>query len=258
MTRAQKKTLIVVVIIAVLIALAVSCKRAEDERQQRYHDQQIQEYGERFTQEYLEGVQIMSEMDYDHPDKEKLDKAAGAFVMWIPTGFQDEAYDDIFSEAIRKTKPPYTIYETNVLYSTACALGELQFYDNDIHRALSADSMLKHYVEEIPENYQGVCKEKIVPFRQKIMDYYENVIRPIKEKPVVRTPAPVRQHTGPGHYDENGYWETEDYDYIDEYDHDGYMDEVFEDNANDYKAPQKSSSNIRRYSGGGTRRWRDR
>ena len=257
MTGIQKKTLIVVIIIVGLIALVASCKHPENEHRQMVHEQELQEYGQEFTRQYLEGVQIMSELDYDHPDKEKVDKAVGAFVSWLPMIRQNDAYDDIFSEAIKNTKPPYTDDETNVLYSAACALKELEYYDDDIHRALSGESMLRYYVEEIPNNYQGVCKEKIVPFRQKVLDYYESVIRPIKEKPVARTPAPVREHTGPGHYDENGYWETEDYDYIDEYDHDGYMDEVFEDNANDYKAEKKSASDIRRHTGGGIRRWRD-
>ena len=258
MTRAQKKTLIVVIIIVALIALAVSCKRAEDERQQRYHDQQIQEIGERLTQEYLEGVQIMSELDYDHPDKEKLKQAGKDFIQWLPMFRHDDTYNDIYSEAIKKTKPPYEDYETEALHNMVDALERLAYYNNDLQKTVSLDSSFLYYLKEIPENYSGVCKEKIVPFRQKAMDYYANVVLPAKEKPVKRTPAPVRQHTGPGHYDENGYWETEDYDYIDEYDHDGYMDEVFEDNANDYKAPKKSSSSSQRHTGGGTRRWRDK
>lgn len=257
MTGAQKKALIVAIIIVALIALVVSCKRAEDEKQQRFHEQQIQEYGERFTQEYLEGVQIISELDYDHPDKDKLKRARKDLIQWLPMFRNDPEHNDTYSEAIKKTKPPYADYETDALYNMACALERLAYYNNDLQKTVSLDSSFIYYLKEIPENYSGVCKEKIVPFRQKAMDYYENVVLPAKEKPVKRTPAPVRQPTGPGHYDENGYWVTEDYDYIDEYDHDGYMDEVFEDNANDYKEPKKSSSVIQRHTGGGTRRWRD-
>ncbi len=257
MTGAQKKILVVVLVVVAIIALVVSCKRAEDERQQKLHDQRVQEFSEQFTQQYLEGVQIMSEMDYDNPDKDKLKQATSDFIMWVPAVRHDDD-TDIYSEAIRKTKLPYKDYETNALYNTVCALKQMDYYNNDFQKTASLNDLFISYVKDIPENYSGVCKEKILPFRQKVMDYYENVVKPAKEKPVVRTPAPVRQHTGPGHYDENGYWETEDYDYIDEYDHDGYMDEVFEDNANDYKAPQKSSSGSHRHTGGDTRRWRDK
>lgn len=236
-------------------------------------ERERQEFFQRREDSYNEGLQILTEMDFQYPDKEKAMQASLDFVNFARDIADYEEHQD-WSYQVKREHP-----HGRVLYNTAAALGELAkvqgYYPKFdrfqcLERGLMSDSyLLRSYVESIPADYNGPLAEKILAFRQEVMDYYTSVVLPKKNKPVVVKPVPYKEPEGPGYYDKDGYWQTKNYDeddyiddyeeddYIDDYDHDGYLDEVYEDNAGDGYHHKERSSGIPRHSGGGTRRWRD-
>lgn len=227
-------------------------------------EKERQEFFQHREDSYNEGLQILTEMDFQYPDKEKAMQASLDFVNFARDIADYEEHQD-WSYQVKREHP-----HGGVLYNTTAALGELAkvqgYYPQFdrfqcLERGLMSDSyLLRSYVESIPVDYNGPLAEKILAFRQEVMDYYNNVVVPKKNKPVVVKPVPYKEPEGQGYYDKDGYWQTKSYDeddYIDDYDHDGYLDEVYEDNAGDNYHHKERSSGIPRHSGGGTRRWRD-
>ena len=167
-----KKVYVLFLLVVVLFSTA-GCETSADIKARE--QQARQDFIARACQSYQEGIAIFQEMDFSNPDKVKADEASSAFFAGTDKNMEFSDRRDCGTEINRSCPNAQELY-----YAAHCLeiIGEW----GSIEKGLTIkDSMLRYYADLIPENYNGLFKEKVLPLRNQIIDIDENVVKPLKE-----------------------------------------------------------------------------
>ena len=111
---------------------------------------------ENMSQRYEQAVAILKQLDFNHPDKEKAAEA-----VQLLRNFQDEQLAQRLDGACPNAQ---------TLLAYAEAMEQVAGYRGRLaNKDVNADRKLLSIVQDMPEAYEGVLAEKIVPFRRLII-----------------------------------------------------------------------------------------
>lgn len=111
---------------------------------------------ENLTQRYEQAVNILEQLNFSHPDREKAEEAVR-----LLRDFGDEQVKDTLDGACP---------DAAMLLSYAEAMNQVSTYRGHLtNKDVANDRKLLSIVQDMPEGYKGMLSEKIVPFRRLII-----------------------------------------------------------------------------------------
>ena len=122
---------------------------------------------ENMTQRYQQAVDILSQLNFNHPDREKTEEA-----VHLLQDFRDEKMVENLDGACP---------DAAMLLAYAEAMDQVASYrgrmtNQDVH----ADRKLLSIVQDMPAGYQGKLAEKIVPFQRLIIAMNDEAEKEVK------------------------------------------------------------------------------
>ncbi len=119
------------------------------------------------TRRYEQAVEILVQLDFNHPDREKSEEAVRLL--------QDFADDDMAAQ-LEGACP-----DAQMLLAYAEAMNQVALYRGHItNKDVAADRKLLSLVQDMPEGYQGRLAEKILPFQRLIVAMNQEAEREAK------------------------------------------------------------------------------
>ncbi|MCR5757000.1 MAG: hypothetical protein K6F95_03735 [Selenomonas sp.] len=122
---------------------------------------------ENVTRRYDEAVDLLQELDFNHPDREKAEQAVR-----LLQDFQDEQLVDNLDGSCP---------DAGVLLAYAEAMNQIATYRGHLtNRDVAGDRKLLSIVQDMPASYKGKLAEKIVPLRRLIISMNEAAAKEAK------------------------------------------------------------------------------
>ena len=136
----------------------------------RKDDEGFADYLKVCQREYNEGLQQIQEIDFEHPDKAKTRGLSSNFALATYVNFMNKSF---FDKTAKYEQMVAACPNANELYSISVCLEKIAEAGSLEEALLRYDSV---YIQAIliPENYDGILKDKILPLRNHIVEVYEN------------------------------------------------------------------------------------
>lgn len=136
----------------------------------RKDDEGFADYLKVCQREYNEGLQQIQEIDFEHPDKAKMRGLSSNFASATYVNFMNKSF---FDKTAKYEQMVAACPNANELYSISVCLEKIAEASSLEEALLRDDSVYKQAIK-IPENYDGILKDKILTLRNHIVEVYEN------------------------------------------------------------------------------------